>query len=180
MTKEPGGTDIGADIRKILLSPKNSNLDYKAELFLYLADRAQHYKEVIAPNLDLGRIVICDRFIDSTYVYQGIARKLNKDLIDYCHNYIFKDFLPSLTILLDIDPVEGLKRVNSDFNLGIRNSDESRLDNEKLSFHKKIRQGFLDLVSLDQTGRFAVLDANDSENIIFSKILEVIKEKGIL
>ncbi|MGM0417563.1 MAG: dTMP kinase [Thermodesulfobacteriota bacterium] len=180
LTKEPGGTKTGMKIRKILLSPESEGLDPKAELFLYLADRAEHYKKLILPALEQGKIVICDRFIDSTYVYQGVARGLDKDFIDTAHKYIFQGFIPCLTVILDISYEKGCVRIENDQKSGVREEAESRFDNEKKSFHKLVRQGFLDLAANDDTGRFFVVDADNSQEEIFGRIKnKLIKEKII-
>jgi len=179
-TKEPGGTGIGIDIRKILLSPENQNLDPKAELFLYLADRAQHFREVIFPSIQSGNIVVSDRFIDSTFVYQGIARGLSKKFIEYAHDYIFEDFLPDLTIIFDIPPEVGLNRVGKDMSKGIRNEDESRFDLESLKFHESVRQGFLSLASKDNKKRFFVVDSSKRPDEIFEEIIRELSRRGII
>lgn len=180
LTKEPGGTKTGSDIRKILLSPESSNLDTKAELLLYMADRAQHLKEIIFPELENGKIIICDRFIDSTYVYQGAARGVKPEVIDDLHKFVLGDFLPDLTIVLDLDPKVGLERVSKDMDDGSRSIDESRFDSEKLPFHEKIRNGFLERVKNDSSGRFAVVDAGVSPDEVFEKIKNILKEKGFV
>ena len=180
LTKEPGGTETGTEIRKILLSPESSNLDPKAELFLYLADRAQHFRELIVPAIEKGKIIICDRFIDSTYVYQGEGRCVDPVFIDSMHGFILGDFLPDLTIVLDIDPEEGMKRIGRDMDSGVRSVEESRFDSEELSFHEKIRKGFLNLVRNDTSGRFFIVDALLDKEDIFDKIIEKFKEKGFI
>lgn len=180
LTKEPGGTKIGMMIRKILLSPENSEISNKTELLLYLADRAEHFEKLILPSLQKGATVICDRFIDSTLVYQGMARQMDTEFIDYVHKYILGDFLPDLTLVLDSRPEYCLERIDSDFSKGLRTKDESRFDNEKISFHKKVRNGFLWLTKQDKTGRFNLINAEKSADEVFEEILSVIKSRKII
>lgn len=180
LTKEPGGTKIGMMIRKILLSPENSEISNKTELLLYLADRAEHFEKLILPSLQKGATVICDRFIDSTLVYQGMARQMDTEFIDYVHKYILGDFLPDLTLVLDSRPEYCLERIDSDLSKGLRTKDESRFDNEKISFHKKVRNGFLWLTKQDKTGRFNLINAEKSADEVFEEILSVIKSRKII
>lgn len=180
LTKEPGGTEIGLMIRKILLSPENSDIFNKTELLLYLADRAEHFHKIIVPSLEKGKIVICDRFIDSTLVYQGKARGMDCDFIKSAHNYILGDFLPDLTLVLDCGPKFGLERVETDLQNGARSVDESRFDSEKLSFHEKIREGFLELVKNNKNSRFYLINAEKTVEQVFADIKSAIFEKGII
>lgn len=167
-------------IRKILLSPENSEISNKTELLLYLADRAEHFEKLILPSLQKGATVICDRFIDSTLVYQGMARQMDTEFIDYVHKYILGDFLPDLTLVLDSRPEYCLERIDSDLSKGLRTKDESRFDNEKISFHKKVRNGFLWLTKQDKTGRFNLINAEKSADEVFEEILSVIKSRKII
>ena len=114
------------------------------------------------------------------YVYQGVARGLDKDFIDTAHKFIFQGFIPLLTVILDISYEKGCFRIENDQKSGIRDEAESRFDNEKKSFHKLVRQGFLNLASNDDTGRFFVVDADNSQEKIFERIKnKIIKEKII-
>jgi len=180
LTKEPGGTKIGLMIRKILLSPENCDIYNKTELLLYLADRAEHFNKVILPSLQKGEIVVCDRFIDSTLVYQGKARGMAPDFINTAHKYILGDFLPDLTLVLDCRPKSGLERVGSDLAAGVRSADESRFDSEKVSFHEKIRAGFLELAEKNENGRFYLIDAEKTVEDVFEAVKSAILEKGII
>jgi dTMP kinase len=180
LTKEPGGTKIGMMIRKILLSPENNDIGNKTELLLYLADRAEHFEKIIMPSLEKGMTVICDRFIDSTLVYQGKARNMGTEFINTVHEYILGDFLPDLTFVLDSSPDNCLERISSDMTCGIRNMSESRFDSEKLSFHEKIRKGFLELAENDKSGRFHVIDAEKNADEVFKEIISVLHEKGLV
>lgn len=157
-TREPGGTGIGAQIRGILLNPENQDLNANAELLLYVADRVQHIKTVIEPHLKANRVVVCDRFYDATMVYQGYARGLDKTLIRKLHHLVCDDLTPDLTLLFDLDPEVGLARAWREIEKGGRTDQESRFEKEKLVFHKKVRQGYLDTASSDP-GRFRIIDA---------------------
>jgi len=157
-TREPGGTAIGAQIRKVLLNPENSDLDARAELLLYVADRVQHIKTVIEPHLQAGRVVLCDRFFDATLVYQGYARGLDQALMHDLHRLVCGGLKPDLTLLFDLDPKVGLARAWHQINNGGRTDLESRFENEKLVFHEKVRQGYLALAR-DEPARFRIIDA---------------------
>ncbi len=159
------------------MSPENDGIDYKAELFLYLADRAEHYFKVILPAVEKNMVVLCDRFIDSTYVYQGYAKGLDTDFIKEAHRFIFGDFVPDITFLLDIAPLKGMERIHKDFESGRRNIDESRFDNEKIEFHEKIRNGFLELAKQDKDSRFYIIDASENKEIVSDEIKKILSEK---
>ena len=140
LTEEPGGTAISREIRRVLLSTKHDKMDYMAELLLYNAARIQHIKEKIAPALSKGKIVITDRFSDSTAAYQGYGRGISLRLIDSLDRIATGRMRPDLTILLDLDVETGLMR-----NKYINKVD--RLELEDVRFHKKVREGFLKLAA---------------------------------
>jgi dTMP kinase len=158
VTREPGGTSIGDRIRAILLDPDHVGLDPVAELLLYVADRVQHIRTVIAPNTAAGRVVICDRFFDATMVYQGYARGVNKQMISRLHRLVCDNLQPDLTLLFDVDPQTGLKRAWREIQKGSRADTETRFEQERLSFHQKVRAGYLELARL-APGRIRVIDA---------------------
>lgn len=157
-TREPGGTEIGAQMRKILLAPENTALDPYAELLLYIADRVQHVNEVIRPALNAGKWVVCDRYFDATLVYQGYARGLDMEIMYAMHHKMCHNLYPDLTVLFDLDPKLGLKRALGDLSSGVRGNEESRFELETLDFHTKIRNGYLDLAEHDPD-RFRIIDA---------------------
>lgn len=173
ITREPGGTKIGEKIRSILLDAGNNVMDPLAELLLYMADRAQHIKEVINPHLMEGKTVICDRYFDATVVYQGYARGLDIDFIIHLHKIILDDLKPDLTILLDLPPETGLSRAWNAIQSGDRNIAETRFEEEKISFHRKVRNGYLALSKTDPS-RFRVIDASGNELKVRDDILEVL------
>lgn len=164
-TREPGGTAIGAQIRKVLLHPANDDLDASAELLLYVADRVQHIKTVIEPHLKEGRAVICDRFFDATLVYQGYARGLDRGLMRDLHRLVCGDLKPDLTLLFDLDPKVGLARAWRQINNGGRTDQESRFEKEKLAFHESVRQGYLEL-AYSEPERFRIIDAEQDPSAV--------------
>lgn len=143
-TREPGSTAVGKRIRAILLDPQTRDLDPKAELLLYMADRAQHIARVIAPALAQAKIVLCDRYMDATAVYQGIGRNLAPGWVEELHRRVLDGLKPELTILLDLDPATGLNRARQAVADGDRSAAETRFEQETLRFHQKVRQGYLD------------------------------------
>ncbi len=168
-TREPGGTQIGAQIRQVLLNPKNSDLNANAELLLYVADRVQHIKTVIEPELKAGRTVLCDRFFDATMVYQGYARGLDKALIGDLHRLVCDNLKPNLTLLFDLEPEVGLARAWKDIKNGGRTDQETRFEKEELAFHERVRQGYLDLARKEPE-RFRVIDAGQAPHRVTTQI----------
>jgi len=158
ITKEPGGTAVGEKIRSILLDPEHTDIDPMAELMLYVADRVQHVQKVILPAMASGKIVICDRFCDSTTVYQGVSRGIDTDLIQRIHHLARGGLLSYLTSVLNLNPEIGLKRAWRQIRDGSRPERETRFENERLEFHEKVRKGYLELARLEPE-RFVVLDA---------------------
>jgi len=168
-TREPGGTAIGTQIRGILLDPANRDLDARAELLLYVADRIQHIKTVIEPHQGDHRVVLCDRYFDATLVYQGYARGLDIGLIRDLHRLVCKDLTPDLTLLFDLEPKLGLARAWHQIDNGGRTNQESRFELEKLAFHQKVRDGYLELARNDPR-RFRIIDAAQSQSVVAKAI----------
>jgi len=158
VTREPGGTGIGGQIRSILLNPDNRDLAPTAELLLYMADRVQHLQTVIRPALDAGKVVVCDRYFDATLVYQGYARGLDRAMIRQLHRLACGGVTPDLTLLLDLDPKTGLARAWRRIDTDVSHARESRFEKEQLSFHQRVREGYLELARREPR-RFAVIDA---------------------
>lgn len=169
-TKEPGGTPIGEKIRAILLDPAHNHLDPMAELLLYAADRAQHVNELIRPAIARGEIVVCDRFADSTLVYQGAARNLDADLIRQLNRLVMADILPDITFLLDLPPEIGLSRAWREIHSGNRDTAESRFESEAVKFHRQVRAGYLALAEAEPA-RFRVIDASADADGVQSVIV---------
>ncbi len=165
LTREPGGSDLGVHLRKILLHYENpvSNI---AETFLYLADRAQHIEYKIKPALESGKIVLCDRHTDSTIAYQGYGREQNIDEIKHLNSIATAGVIPDLTIVFDIDTEIAQKRLQGE---------KDRLEAEGSEFHKKLRHGYLEIAKNDPK-RVKVIDANKSIERVFSDTIKVIEE----
>ncbi len=157
-TAEPGGTAIGNQIRKILLDPANEALAPSAEMLLYFASRAQNVAEVIRPSLEAGRMVVCDRFTDSTLVYQGAGRGLGEETVLALHRVACGSLQPDLTFYLDIDLKTGLERARRRNREEAKDS-ESRMDDESLEFHRHVRDAYLRLAAA-HAERFRVIDAS--------------------
>lgn len=151
-TREPGGEKISEKIRKILLSPLSS-LEPVAELLLYAASRIQHVERVIKPAMRKGKIVISDRFYDATFAYQGCGRGINEDVVKAINSISISGLKPHLTILLDIEPAIGLKRLK---NVKKAPQDLDRIERESLVFHRKVRTGYLRLAE-SEPGRIKVV-----------------------
>jgi dTMP kinase len=175
LTREPGGTSIGDQIRKILLDPANRSLDPAAELLLYAASRAQHLREIIMPALEDGTHVLCDRFSDATLAYQGYGRGLDPEMIRSLDRIVTAGMRPDLTLLFDIDAATGIARAR-----GRNNSRgleaEARFENEELAFHERVRQGYLTLLA-QEPDRIRVVDASLSSEAIQEKVRKIVDER---
>ena len=172
-TREPGGTVIGNKIRAILLDPACKDMDAKTELLLYMADRAQHIHSLIKPSLAAGKTVLCDRYFDATVVYQGYARGLDIELIKHLHSTLLEDLKPDITILLDLPPQVGLQRAWKQLNNGQRSNKEGRFEEEKLEFHQRVREGYLELANAEPD-RFHIIDAAQDEQKVRDSIIKII------
>lgn len=172
LTREPGGTPIGDQVRKILLNPENTALNPAAELLLYAASRAQHLYEVISPALAAGKIVLCDRFSDATLAYQGYGRGLSQEMIGELDRIVTAGIRPDLTILLDIDAGEGVTRAHKR-NACCGLEAESRFENEKIAFHERVRQGYLALAGREPD-RVRIVDASLSMDSIQATIRTIV------
>jgi dTMP kinase len=175
LTREPGGTDLGKKIRAILLDPASIELVPTAELLLYMADRAQHISSLIKPCLAEGKVVLCDRYFDATIVYQGFARGLDTGFIGDLHRLIFDDLKPDITFLLDLAPHIGLARAWKQLESGTRTGTESRFEEETISFHEKVRTGYLQLAR-HQPERIRVVDGSQDEKQVQLDIRNVLAE----
>jgi dTMP kinase len=154
--REPGGTPIGDQVRQVLLSPANSALVAAAEILLYSASRAQLVAQVIRPALARGEVVICDRYADSTLAYQGYGRGLDLDTVRTITRFATGGLVPDLTICLDMDAGEGLRRKQA--KAGLPGDDWNRIEIEALAFHERVRAGYLALAAVEPGG-WVVLDA---------------------
>ena len=168
LTEEPGGTAISREIRRVLLSTKHDKMDYMAELLLYNAARIQHIKEKIAPALSKGKIVITDRFSDSTVAYQGYGRGISLKLIDSLDRIATGRMRPDLTILLDLDVETGLMR-----NKHINKVD--RLELEDVKFHERVREGFLKIAAMEPE-RIKLIKASKKIEEIHREIVRIVEK----
>lgn len=173
-TREPGGTSLGKLIRQVLLEVGKQPIASPTELFLYLADRAQHVQEVILPAIDGGKIVLCDRYTDSTLAYQGYGRGIDLDLLRQLNEFANRGVKPDLTLLLDC-PVElGLSRTAQRQPItDSARGREDRFEREKVEFHEKVRAGFLAMANAEPE-RFRIIDASLSVEQVSFEIQNVI------
>ncbi len=170
LTKEPGGTLIGSEIRRILLSQWEEKFPPIAELLLYEADRSIHTNNVIKPLLQQDYIVVSDRFYDSTTAYQHYGRGIDYNFVDFLNKTVTEGLKPDITFLLDISVEEAFKRLD-------RKKD--RIENESLDFHRKVREGFL-IIAEKEKDRFIILDATKSPDDIFQEVLKALKERKVI
>ncbi|HXE74354.1 MAG TPA: dTMP kinase [Candidatus Xenobia bacterium] len=168
VTREPGGTEIGEQIRKILLRRASAGMDARNELLLYFASRAQNVAQVIRPALDDGHIVLCDRFTDSTLAFQGYGRGLDLRFIRQLHRFACQGVNPDLTFVLDISPETSLARAK-ERNVSARR-DEGRFEEEALSFHRRVRRGYRALAR-QEPRRVKLLDGEQSIEAIHQRVV---------
>jgi dTMP kinase len=167
-TREPGGTPISEQIRNVILDKENTAMDGRTEALLYAASRRQHLVEKVWPALKEGKIVICDRYLDSSLAYQGGARDLGIDNVLNINLFATENTWPDLTLLFDIKPEIGLQRISANANREV-----NRLDLEKLEFHNKVRDSFL-LLAKKYPERFIIIDASKDREQVAKDTLEAI------
>ncbi|WP_091018348.1 dTMP kinase [Paenibacillus amylolyticus] len=173
VTREPGGIEIAEKIRSIILDPLHTAMDARTEALLYAAARSQHLAEKVEPALRAGKAVICDRFVDSSLVYQGYARGLGIENVWAINRFAIGDLMPDVTLYLDIEPEVGLARIDAHDGREV-----NRLDLENLEFHRKVREGYF-LLKEQFPERFRVIDASmKQEDVLAAMILSL--ETGIL
>ena len=170
-TREPGGTPISEKIRSIILDPKNGEMADEAEALLYAASRRQHLVEKVIPALKEGKLVLCDRFLDSSLAYQGGARGLGIENVYNMNLFATEGMLPDLTILFDIEPELGLARIAANSQREV-----NRLDVEKMEFHKAVRKGFHDLAQKFPE-RFFIVDASKTAEEVFKDAYSEIERR---
>jgi len=170
ITREPGGTKEAELIRKILVKGKSSKWSGVTEVLLNFTARKDHVDKIIVPNLKKGKWVLCDRFTDSTIVYQGHGRDINESLIKNLNKFLINNLNPKLTFLLDIDPKVGLRRSKKRIN------NELRYENMSLSYHKKIRKAYLDIASKNKN-RIKIIDASLDKDVISEIIWSFIQKE---
>ncbi len=167
-TREPGGIDIAEQIRDIILNPRNLAMDAKTEALLYAASRRQHFVEKIKPALLADRIVLCDRFVDSSLAYQGVGRSLGIDEIYMINEFAIEGWLPDLTVFLDISADAGLKRLESRLS-------KDRLDQENADFHHRVYEGYQTILNR-YADRMQIVDASKSVEEVQQDTLRVLLE----
>lgn len=178
LTKEPGGTPIGAQIRKILLHPENSDMDARCETLLYLADRAQHVAQRIVPNLNRGIWVVSDRYHDSTIAYQGAARGVSASDLNPIFQMATGGLKPDFTLVLDLDPQIALARAKARNRQARVDDVEGRFERERLAFHEKVRQGFIALARREPE-RVFLIPADGSVMQVHRSIEVWMRERGL-
>ena len=166
-TRQPGGCGLGLELRRILLDARNTHLDPIAELFMYLADRAQHVAEVIRPALAAGKVVLCDRYHDSTVAYQGYGRGLNVAQLIALGELATGGLKPDVTIVLDLPVTDGLARAKGRNKAAGACQAEGRFEALEMDFHQRVREGFLALAA-GEPARFTVADASGGPKEVFA------------
>ena len=165
-TREPGGTLVGESVRELLLDATCGDLEPVTELLLFCAARAQLVRQVVAPALTAGRLVLCDRYMDATMAYQGYGRGVDKDWIDVLNRAVVGPFVPDLTVLLDLPVEEGLARR--------RATTWNRLDAAGEEFHRRVRQGYLTMAR-SEPGRWVVVAADAAPDQVAQRILDAVQ-----
>ena len=171
-TREPGGTELGEAIRDLLQHNRaGRGMCPESELLLFAASRAQIVRERILPALERGEVVLCDRFLDSTSVYQGVARAIDPIEVAAINQFATAGLLPDLTLLIDLDPEIGLQRARED-----RDAPLDRMEREALAFHQEVRRGYLELAAIDQE-RIHVLDGTRDVDSLEDQIWQAVEPR---
>jgi len=168
-TREPGGSKIAESIRDIILSKENTEMNAYTEALLFAASRSQHFTEIIVPALKAGKIILCDRFIDSSLAYQGYARELGIENVYAINKFGIGDHMPELTLFIDVPPKVGLKRVFDNHGRKV-----DRLDLETVEFHEKVYEGYL-LLAKQFENRFIIIDGTNPVETVVEDTIQVIK-----
>jgi dTMP kinase len=171
-TREPGGSRIAEEIRELILNPTNTEMDIRTEALLYAAGRRQHLVEKIIPALKAGKVVVCDRFVDSSLAYQGVARGIGISEVAEINQFATENLSPDLTLYLDIEAHAGLERINQNKS----NRQFDRLDQETLEFHEKVRSAYL-TIAKEHSERIVQIDASQDLETVVEQCYQVIIEK---
>lgn len=171
-TREPGGSSVSEQIRKVILDGKNTAMTDECEALLYAASRVQLLDEIIKPKLDAGELVFCDRFVDSSLAYQGYARGLGYEFVERINDYAIRNFTPDYTVFLNLPPKQAFMRKG-----GVDKNDRLELSGAK--FHDKVYKGYLELAKRF-SNRYIVIDASGSKFETHAKVIEALKEKGVI
>lgn len=172
LTREPGGTSISEQIRKVILDGKNSEMTNECEALLYAAARAQHLNDTVIPALKEGKVVLCDRYIDSSLAYQGYARGLGVDFVEKINAFAVNGYMPDVTLFLNLSPEMAFKRKG-----GVDKND--RVELSGMDFHNKVYEGYLDLVK-KYPERIVDIDCSGEKEETHAKIIKALKDKGII
>jgi len=176
-TREPGGTPEGESIRHLLVQRDGGNWNAMAEILLLFAARVMHVEKIIKPAIATGKIIICDRFTDSTFAYQGYGRGFDIDLIKDIQKSTIGDLTPDITLILDIDAKQGLERSTKRLSgIGGFEQTEDRFERLDIDFHERLRQGFLDIAKAEP-GRCHVVDALQDPAIVFDTIQNIVLQQ---
>jgi len=167
-TREPGGIKISEQIREVILNAENIKMDGRTEALLYAAARRQHLVEKVIPALKEGKIVLCDRFIDSSLAYQGFARGLGIEEIYKINEFAIDGCMPNISILFDIEPAVGLDRINKD-----KDREINRIDLEKIDFHNRVREGYNEIFETSK-GRMIKIDASKTIEQVYEDVKKII------
>lgn len=171
-TREPGGSEIAEKIREVILDPKNTAMDDRTEALLYAASRRQHIVEKIKPSLAEGKVVLCDRFVDSSIAYQGAGRGIGVEEVATLNRFATEDLTPDITLYLDVDAQVGLNRIASKNS----NREKDRLELEAISFHNRVRNAYKVLLK-KHPERIQLIDASQNADDVFNDAWKVVQEK---
>ncbi|WP_096203272.1 dTMP kinase [Bacillus sp. FJAT-45350] len=171
VTREPGGIEIAEKIREVILDETHTAMDGKTEALLYAAARRQHLVEKVIPAINQGKIVLCDRFIDSSLAYQGFARGIGIEEILVINQFAIGENLPDVTLYFDVEPKNGLSRIQED-----KEREVNRLDKEKLSFHLKVQQGYQEVMK-KYPERVLRVDANQDLELVIKDAIRIIENR---
>lgn len=166
-TREPGGIDIAEQIRAIILNPANTKMDAKTEALLYAASRRQHLVEKVIPALNEGKLVLCERFVDSSLAYQGAGRSIGIEEVYQMNQFAIDGVMPDLTIFIDVDPEIGISRINQN------RTDRDRLDMEGVSFHQRVYEGYQQVKEMFKD-RMAMIDGNQALEQVIEQVYSII------
>ncbi len=171
-TREPGGSKIAEQIRKIILDANNAEMSDLCEAFLYAASRIQHLEDIVKPALAEGKIVICDRFVHSSYAYQGVARQIGLSRVRAINEIAVGEYMPQFTVFLDLSPEAAFERKGG-------KDVTDRLENVDIDFHQKVYSGYKQLID-EATDKFVVIDASGSTEQTHQKVIDALIKKGVL
>lgn len=168
LTREPGGVPTSEKIREIIL---NEEMDALTEALLFVASRNEVLINLVIPALNKGKVVICDRFIDSSYVYQGMVKGLGLDLIEQLNELVLETIKPEITLCFDIDPVIGLSRIKKN------NREENKFDKESMDFHYQVRDSYRKLANMEKhKNRIRIVNANQAPEVVVDDCIQIIKD----